>query len=242
MANDTINPPRSTNALLAGLPQADYDHVEPYLRRISMGFKEVLQEQDEPIRDVIFPCAAICSLLKNMDDGHVVEIAMVAGEGAVGTTVFGGSAKSMNETLVQVTERDGDGYGYAMPVQAFNDEMNEGGAFSRAVMKFSHALMCQIAQTAVCNALHTDEQRGCRWLLMTHDRARRDAFQLTDDLFGAMLGIRRPAVMLLTDNLQQSGLVQIEDGILTVLNRAGLEHASCECYVHITKAYEGLHE
>jgi hypothetical protein len=231
LADDNTHAPRSKNTLLAGLPQHDYDNVEPYLRRISMRFKEVLHEQDEPIRDVIFPGGAVCSLVKNMEDGQVVEIAAVGREGAVGTTVFGGSDRSMSETLVQVTGGDADGDGYAMPAAAFIDEMNEGGAFSRVVLRFSYALMCQIAQTAVCNALHSQEQRGFRWVLMMHDRAGRDAFQLTDDLFGAML---------VTDTLQKTRLVHMENGMLTVLNRAGLEEASCECYGLITKAYEDL--
>ena len=240
MAHDNLNTPRSRNALLAGLPKQDYDHVEPYLRQISMVFKEVLHEQDAPICEVIFPGGAVCSIVKKMNDGAVVDIAMVGREGAVGTSVLGHSHRSTNETRVQVTDGEREGNGYAMPVEAFQDEMNEGGAFYRAVMRFSHALTWQIAQNAVCNALHNHEQRACRWLLMTHDRAGSDVFQLTDDSFGAMLGIRRPAVMVVTNRLQKGGLVHIQDGTLTMLNRAGVEQAACECYRHIAKVYERL--
>ena len=240
LAANNTDLPRSNNTLLASLPKPDYDRVEPYLRRITVVFKEVLHEQGEPIHRVFFPGGAVCSLLRKMADGAVAEIAIVGREGAVGTSVFGGSDQSMNETLVQVTEGDGGGYGYAMSVQAFNDEMNEGGAFCQAVIRFSHALMWQIAQNAVCNAFHNHDQRGCRWLLMTQDRTGTDAFQLTDDLFGAMLGIRRPAVMLVTDGLQKRRLVHFHDGTLTVLDRPGLEQAACECYRHIKTAYEGL--
>ena len=228
---------RSRNTLLASLPQADFDHVEPYLRAISLSFKEVLHEQDEPIRDVIFPGhGAVCSLLKNMIDGSVVEIATVGREGAVGASVFGGGPASMNECIVQVT----DGGGYAMPVEAFTEEMNQGGAFSRAILRFSQALLSQIAQTAVCNALHTHEERGCRWLLMTHDRAGRDSFQLTNDLLGAMIGIRLPSVLLVSAALRKAGLIDFQNGTMTIVDRQGLEDGACECYATVVSNYRLL--
>ena len=237
MASRDDDSPRSRNTLLRGLPRVDYDHVEPFLKRIPLIFKEVLHEQDEPVRQIIFPGGgAVCSLLKNMDDGSVVEIATVGREGAVGATVFGGSPKSINETLVQVT----DGGGYSMPVEAFTEEMNQGGAFSRAILRFSQALLSQIAQTAVCNALHSHEERGCRWLLMTHDRAGRDSFQLTDDLLGAMIGVRLPSVTLVAEALQKAGFIDFQKGTMTILNRAGLEGAACECYENVAKAYSRL--
>lgn len=230
--------PRSKNILLAGLPQYDYDHLEPYLKEISLSFKEVLHEQDEPVRKIIFPGhGVVCSLLKNMADGRVAEIATVGREGAVGTGVFGDRPDSPIEAIVQVT--DGGG-GYSMPVEAFREEMDQRGAFNRAVMRFSQALLCQISQTAVCNALHTHEERGCRWLLMTHDRAGRDSFQLTDDLLGAMIGVRRPSVTLVAQALQNAGFIDYQKGILTILNRIGLEDAACECYATVAKDYTRL--
>ncbi len=226
----------SRNTLIASLPQADYDRIEPFLREMPMPFKQVLQEQDEPIRDVIFSGGAVCSLLVNLSDGSVAEIATVGREGAVGTSVFADGADSIHETIVQV----GDGAGYAMPVEAFSNEMDEGGAFARAILRFSQALLTQISQNVVCNALHTHEQRGCRWLLMTHDRAGRDSFQLTHEFLGAMIGVRLPSVTLVAHALQTAGLVDFQKGTITILNRGGLEDASCECYENVVKAYNRL--
>jgi len=201
-----------------------------------MAFKEILHEQDEPIRDVIFPGGAVCSLLKNLTDGSVAEIATVGREGAVGMSAFAGGPNSIHETIVQVS----DGAGYTMPVEAFTQEMDEGGAFSRAILRFSHALLSQVAQNVVCNALHTHEARGCRWLLMTHDRAGRDSFQLTHEFFGAMIGVRLPSVALVSEVLQKAGLVDFQRGTMTIVNRSGLEEASCECYRTVVNTYARL--
>lgn len=228
-------PPHSKNKLLASLPKHDYEHVEPYLRDVPMTFKQILHKQGEKIRDVIFPGGAVCSLLRNMDDGRVVEIATVGGEGAVGSGFFQGE-ESLTESIVQVS----NGSGYALPVEAFNSEMSEGGPFYHAITRFSHALLHQISQTAVCNALHSKEERGCRWLLMMHDRAGRGSFQLTDELLGMMIGVRRPTVTLVAGTLARAGLIEFRQGTITILNREGLEQAACECYSSVVQAYRRL--
>jgi CRP-like cAMP-binding protein len=208
------------------LPADEYARISPYLHATTMKARQVFHKQGEPIRDVYFPGGGACSLTKVMRDGKVAEIATVGNEGMIGASVFFGDELSAGEAIVQVA----DGEAHSMPVDAFVQEMSRRGAFYNRVIRYSQAFTTQIMQTTVCNGLHSVEQRCCRWLLMTHDRVRHDEFQLTHEFLAIMLGVRRPTVTLTAAKLQMSGWIHYRRGFMTIVDRAGLERASCECY------------
>jgi CRP-like cAMP-binding protein len=224
------------NKILAVLPKGDYERLAPSLTLVPMRFKDTLHKQGERIERVLFPCGGALSLIKNMNDGLIAEITTIGNEGVVGAHVFLGEAESIGDTIVQVP----DGGMYTMPVDAFNAEMYRRGAFYNVIMRYQAALTNQIMQTSVCNSLHSAEERACRWLLMTHDRVGRDEFQLTHEFMAGMLGVRRPTVTLIAGSLQRAGLIAYRRGRITIVNRDGLESASCECYEASKASYRRL--
>ena len=218
--------PHSPNKLLASLPLEDYQRIAPSLQSVPMTLKQVVHKQDEPIDKVYFPSGGAFSLVKTLNDGQVAEVATVGAEGAVGAGVFFGQRVADCDVLVQLT---GPG-AQVMTAELFKTEMARHGAFFNCVVRYNQALMSQIMQTTVCNGLHSAEQRCCRWLLMTHDRAGADEFPLTHEFLATMLGVRRPTVTIVASQLQEAGLIQYRRGAVTILDRAKLEAASCECY------------
>ena len=166
------------------------------------------------------------SLVKTLNDGQVAEVATVGAEGAVGAGVFFGQRVADCDVIVQLTGPSAQ----MMSAEVFNDEMGKHGAFFNRVVRYNQALMSQIMQTTVCNGVHSADQRCCRWLLMTHDRAGANEFPLTQEFLATMLGVRRPTVTIVAHQLQQAGLIQYRRGFVSILDRAKLEAASCECY------------
>jgi CRP-like cAMP-binding protein len=222
--------------LLQSLPAEEYARIAPQLHAVSMKAKEVFHKQGEEIRQVYFPGGGACSLIKVMQDGTVAEIATIGNEGMIGVGVFFGDDLSTGEALVQVP----DGEAHTMSVEAFIHEMNRRGAFYNRIIRYSQAFATQIMQTTVCNGLHSAEQRCCRWLLMTHDRVRRDEFELTHEFLATMLGVRRPTVSIIALDLQLRGLIHYRRGFMTIVDRAGLEKASCECYETVRENFARL--
>ena len=216
----------SSNKLLASLPREEYQRIALNLRSVPMTLKQVLHKQDEPIDSVYFPGGGAFSLVKTLNDGQSAEVATVGAEGAVGAGVFFGQRVADCDVLVQLA---GPG-AQVMSAEFFNAEMDKRGAFFNRVVRYNQALMSQIMQTTVCNGLHSAEQRCCRWLLMTHDRAGHDEFPLTHEFLATMLGVRRPTVTIVASQLQQAGLIQYRRGFVTIIDRTKLEAASCECY------------
>lgn len=216
----------SQNRLLRTLPSDEYARISPQLHAVSMKAKEVFHKQGEPIREVYFPGGGACSLTKVMQDGNVAEIATVGNEGMLGASVFFGDDLSTGEALVQVA----DGGAHTMRTEAFILEMSRHGAFYNRIIRYSQAFTTQIMQTTVCNGLHSAEERCCRWLLMTHDRVRKNEFELTHEFLAVMLGVRRPTITIIAANLQLAGLIHYRRGFMTIVDRPGLEKASCECY------------
>ena len=202
---------------------------------VPFNVKQVLYKQDEPIQFIYFPGGGACSLTKVMQDGQMAEIATIGNEGVIGASVFFGDDRSFAETIVQVAGGDG----FRMPVDAFISEMARRGAFYELTVRYLQALTNQTMQTTVCNALHSAEQRCCRWLLMTHDRVGRD-LRLTHEFLSMMLGVRRPTVTLIMGDLQKAGLVDHTRGTIHVVNRAGLETMSCECYAALKASFARL--
>jgi CRP-like cAMP-binding protein len=220
----------AVNKLLASLPADDLQRLRPHLRTIRLRPKQVLHKQGEKIRDVYFPTGGACSIIELMQDGQAAEIATVGDEGMLGGSVYFGQEESFTQSVVQVPGQLAD----VLSTEVFNAEMSTKGALFVRAMRYQQALMTQIMQTTVCNGLHSAEQRCCRWLLMMHDRVKRDEFPLTHETLAMMLGVRRPTITLIAAALQRAGFIHYRRGYMKILSRTQLAAASCECYQTIT--------
>jgi len=217
--------PPIANRLLASLPKKDFEALARHLEEIPLVFEEFLYKPNVLISDVYFPNSGIISLLAGANERSTLEVGLVGNEGMVGLSVFMGVNASLNHAVVQ-----GAGSAMKMKASAFRKECNNGGALPRLLRRYSHSLLTQITQCAVCNQFHSLDARLARWLLMTHDRMGQDAFQLTHEFLSNMLGVRREGVSLAAGDLQKRKLIRYSRGRLTVLDRAGLEATSCGCY------------
>jgi CRP-like cAMP-binding protein len=223
-------PAISCNRLLAALPQADYARLAPTLDIVPLTLKAFLHKSGEPIRYVYFPGGGFCSMVTELADGTMVEIATIGREGVVGPSAMWNGAAVTTAVMVQ-GETDTC---YRMPVHAFRDEVERSGPFAELVDAYAQALFGFVAQSTACNAVHSVEQRLARWLLMAHDRMDRRAFPLTQEFAAMMLGTTRPTVTVVAGALQKAGLIQYHRGQVTIVDREQLEHASCECYKTVT--------
>lgn len=233
MPLSTTNGARPTNRLLANLPRKEYQRLLPNLEEIPLVFEEVLYEAGQMILDVYFPVSGIVSLLAAVDDRATLEVGIVGREGMVGLPVFMEVKTSVNRAVVQ-----GAGSTFRMKANAFRKECQNGGTLPLLLRRYSHSVMTQASQTAVCNRFHPIEERLARWLLMTRDRMGADEFQLTQEFVSNMLGVRREGVNKAAGILQQQGLISYSRGALTILKRAGLEASACQCYTIIKEEYE----
>jgi CRP-like cAMP-binding protein len=217
--------PRIANQLLAALPKEDYQALQRHLEEIPLVFEEILYQPNVLISDVYFPNSGIVSLLAAVNGRATLEVGLVGKEGILGLAVFMGVSNSHNRAVVQ-----GVGSAMKMKATAFRKQCNDGGVLPRLLRRYSHSLMTQITQSAVCNQFHSVDARLARWLLMTHDRMGDDEFQLTQDFLSNMLGVRREGVSRAAGVLQKRKLIEYSRGRLKVLDRAGLEATSCGCY------------
>jgi CRP-like cAMP-binding protein len=227
-------PPK--NRLLASMPLADYDRLAPILRSVSIRARQRLHKQGEPIREVYFPSSGVWALTKTMENGQTAQVATVGNEGVIGTSAFFGDGVSDSDTLVQLS----DGDALAMPIDMFIEEMTRHGAFFNIVIRYSQALVSQIMQTTGCNGLHSVRHRCSRWLLTTRDRVNADEFPLTHEFLAAMLGVRRPTITIVMKSLQRGELIESRRGSVKIVNRRGLEAASCECYRTVNANFRRL--
>ena len=213
------------NRLLDAVPR---NHCQPLLaglESVKLTFGEVLYEPGDSIRHVYFPSDALVSLL-TLADGHLaLEVGMVGHEGMVGLPLALGISVSPVRALVQ-----GTGTAMRMTAARFRKEFRRCLPLQRVLYRYSHVLMAQVTQTAACNRFHVVEARLARWLLMTRDRVRSDQFRLTHEFLGAMLGVRRVGVTKAARALQKRKLISYSRGNITILDRQGLEAASCQCY------------
>ena len=217
--------PPIANRLLAALPKKDYQALQRHLEEVPLVFEEVLYQPNALLSDVYFPNSGIVSLLAGVNERSTLEVGLVGNEGVVGLSVFLGVNSSLNRAVVQ-----GAGSAMKMKATAFRKTSNHGGVLQRLLQRYSHSVLTQITQSAVCNQFHSLDARLARWLLMTHDRMGEDQFQLTHEFLSNMLGVRREGVSLAAADLQKRKLIRYSRGRLTVLNRAGLEATSCGCY------------
>jgi CRP-like cAMP-binding protein len=231
------DPEGQTNRLLNTLPAAHRKRLGAVLEPESMEVKQVLFERGQPIDAVYFPESAVVSILTAMDDRSGVEIATVGNEGMVGVALFLGSATVPLREFSQVQV---PGVLLRMDAGTFRDEMEGGGPLHDVMQRYAQAFFSQISQQVACNSLHSIEERCSRWLLMTHDRVGSDEFPLTQEFLSQMLGVRRASVTLAVGLLQRAGFIRYRRRWMTVVDREGLEAASCECYGVIRAEFDRL--
>jgi len=223
------------NHLLDALPKTEYERLLPHLELISMPLGEVLYESGGRLKHVYFPTTSIISLLYVMEDGSSAEIAVVGNEGILGISLFMGGETTPSRAVVQSA-----GYGYRLKSQLLKDEFNRNGPVLRLLLRYTQALITQMAQTAVCNRHHSVEQQLCRWLLLSIDRLAKDELTMTQELIANMLGVRREGVTEAAGKLQRAGLIDYSRGRIKVIDRLGLEKRSCECYQVVKNEFDRL--
>jgi CRP-like cAMP-binding protein len=223
------------NRLLDTLPAADRQRLQERMELVELDLKEPIYERGKPIEYVYFPLTAVISLLAVMDDGQAVEVATMGNEGMAGLPVFLGATTSPDRAFAQVAGR-----ALRMPAGEFRELANGAGVIQALLQRYTQAFFVQLAQGAACNRLHSMDQRLARWLLMTNDRVGQDQFPLTQEFMAQMLAVRRATVTEAAGRLQQAGLITYSRGIIAVLDRPGLEAASCECYRIITDEHARL--
>jgi CRP-like cAMP-binding protein len=223
------------NHLLDALPANDYERIAANLELVPLKLGEVLYEPGIPLRYVYFPTTAIVSLLYVMEDGASAEIAIVGNEGILGIALFMGGETTPSRAVVQSA-----GCAYRLKAQLLKDEFGRFGPFLRLLLRYTQALITQMAQTAVCNRHHSVDQQLCRWLLLSLDRLSSSELSMTQELIANMLGVRREGVTEAAGKLQLAGLIQYRRGKITVLNRPRLEARSCECYQVVKTEFDRL--
>jgi CRP-like cAMP-binding protein len=223
------------NQLIAALPPAEKQRWLPQLEWVEMPLGQVLYESGSTLTHVYFPTSSIVSLLYVMENGSSAEIAVVGNEGIVGISLFMGGSSTPSRAVVQSA-----GGGYRLEAQAMKDEFNRAGPVLHLLLRYTQALITQMAQTAVCNRHHSLDQQLGRWLLLSLDRLPGNQLVMTQELIANMLGVRREGVTEAALKLQKSELISYSRGRITVLDRAGLEQRTCECYAVVKKEYDRL--
>jgi CRP-like cAMP-binding protein len=213
------------NLILSLLPAADRERISGRCEKLSLDIEKVLYEAGGRVADVYFPLSGMVSMVLSSRDGMTIEVCVVGNEGIAGAAAALGSERSHVKALIQVK-----GEFLRMKVEDFLLELKRSGDFGNLVLRFTQAMMIQTSQSVLCNRAHPMEERICRWLLMAHDRAGTDEIQLTQHFVAEMLGIRRPSVTVAAGLLQKAGFIRYSRGLVTVLDRAGLERSACECY------------
>jgi CRP-like cAMP-binding protein len=223
------------NHLLDALPEEDFLRIAPMLEYVEMPLGQALYESGGHLKHVYFPTTSIVSLLYVLESGASAEIAVVGNEGILGVSLFMGGETTPSRAVVQSA-----GYGYRLSSKHLKDEFNRGGNMMRLLLRYTQALITQMAQTAVCNRHHSVEQQLCRWLLLSLDRLSANELSMTQELIANMLGVRREGVTEAAGKLQRGGLIEYARGHIKVLDRSGLEKRVCECYQVVKTEFDRL--
>ena len=223
------------NHLMSALPIEVYERLLPNLERVPMPLGKVLYESGEKLRYAYFPMTCIVSLLYVMENGASAEIAVVGNEGIIGIALFMGGNTMPNRAVVQSA-----GYAYRLRGALMQKEVDLYGSFLHLLLRYTQALITQMAQTAVCNRHHSVDQQLCRWLLLSLDRLQSNELSMTQELIANMLGVRREGVTDAAGKLQRAGLIDYNRGRITVLDRPGLEKRVCECYQVVKTEFDRL--
>lgn len=231
----SLAPDPRWNLLLAALPEEPWQRLMPHLEWVDMPLGKVLYESGAALKHVYFPANAIVSLLYVMENGSSAEIAVVGREGVIGISLFMGGESTPSRAVVQSA-----GHGFRLNAGLMKDEFNRAGPLMQRLLKYTQALITQMAQTAACNRHHSLDQQLCRWLLLSLDRLDGLDLIMTQELIANMLGVRREGVTEAAIKLQKLGLIRYARGHITVLDRQGLERLTCECYAVVKKEYDRL--
>ncbi len=223
------------NLLLAALPDAVLKRWLAHLELVKLPLGHVMYESGKTERFVYFPTSAIVSLLYVMENGDSAEIAVVGNEGIVGISLFMGGNSTPSRAVVQSA-----GKGFRLAAKLMKDEFDLAGSAMHLLLRYTQALITQMSQTAVCNRHHSLDQQLCRWLLLSLDRLPGNELVMTQELIANMLGVRREGVTDAAIRLQKAGLISYARGRIKVLDRAGLQKRSCECYEVVKKEYDRL--
>ena len=229
MSKNLASPTPAQNHLLAALPVADYERLQADLERVPLPLGMAVYESGAKLDYVYFPTDCIVSLLYVMKSGASAEIAVVGYEGLVGVALFMGGESTPSRAVVQSA-----GYAYRLPSKILKREFEQSGPLQHLLLRYTQALITQMAQTAVCNRHHSVEQQLARWLLLSLDRLPSSELHMTQELIANMLGVRREGVTEAAGKLQSAGLIHYSRGRITVIDRPRLEARACECY-HVVK-------
>lgn len=228
-------PRESANLLLAQLPEDEYRELKSHLEHCHTPIRTVIYERGKEIRHAYFPLSGAHSVLAVMEDGAAVEVGTVGKEGFSTVDILTGSTTAIETTICQIP-----GDSLRIPVEKFNEMRRKLSALDRLCHRFLHAYLSQVSQSVACNRLHSTQERFARWILMSRDRVGNDTFQLTQEFLADMLGVHRPSVSLIAREFQQAGLIRYNRGVITVMDKAGLEEACCECYGVVKKQIENV--
>jgi CRP-like cAMP-binding protein len=224
-----------SNRLLAALTGADWQRWQRHLERVDLKLRQVLYQPGRPQLYAYFPTIAIVSLMYLTDSGASAEFAVVGSEGVVGTSLFLGGATTTSHGSVLIA-----GQGFRIGAQTIRDEFERSDSVRLLLLRYTQALVTQIAQTAVCNRRHTVDQQLCGWLLHSLDRLRDSEVVVTQELIASVLGVRRESVTEAAGRLQAAGLIRYARGHISVLDHAGLERRSCACHAIVKSEYDRL--
>jgi len=215
----------AANGFLRALPPESLARLRPHLEPVELVRHQRIYAPGADAAFVYFLARGLVSLVKTMSDGRLVEVGAIGVEGVVCLSSLLGLPEAVLESLVQIP-----GTGYRIKATVFRDEAARDASLRQLVARYANASISQLAQASACNRLHSLEQRCCRWLLTAHDNARANTFQLTHEFLALMLGVQRPGVSITARGLQQAGLIEYQNGRVTITDRDGLEAAACECY------------
>ena len=230
-----LAPSTQVNHLIGALPEVDHKRIAPHLEHVQLKLGAVLYEPGLKMRYVYFPTTAIVSLLYVLENGASAEIAIVGNEGLLGVSLFMGGESTPSRAVVQSA-----GFAYRLKAAHLKVEFDRFGPFMHLLLRYTQALITQMAHTAVCNRHHTIDQQLCRWLLLSLDRLASNELVMTQELIANMLGVRREGVTEAAGKLHRLGLIDYKRGRITVLDRKGVEARACECYAVVKKEFDRL--
>jgi CRP-like cAMP-binding protein len=223
------------NHLLSVLPETEWRRMAPHLVRVNMPLGKVVYESGDRLGHLYFPTTSVVSLLYVMEDGASAEIAIVGNEGLIGISLFMGGETTPSRAVVQNA-----GEAYRLRSHILKEEFRRAGPVQRLLLRYTQALITQMAQTAVCNRHHSIDQQLCRWLLLSIDRLPSNELKMTEGLIANMLGVGRSDVTEVALRLQDAGLIRYSHGHVEVVNRPGLEKRVCECYSVVKREFDRL--
>jgi CRP-like cAMP-binding protein len=223
MAIEASNP--AQNHLLCALQGEELERLSPHMQPVTFSLGQIIYEPGERIEYCYFPTNSVVSLLYTTQDGSTAEMGLVGKEGVLGVALFLGGESTCSRAVVPIA-----GGAFRLRAKLLLEEFAHRGPLHHLLLRYTQALITQISQTAVCNRLHSVEQRLCRWLLLCHDRKDRSELLMTQELIANMLGGRRESVTVAAGHLQDAGLIHYCRGHIRILNRDGLESSACECY------------